>query len=64
MIRGFSLFLIFCIMSATSSPIALQRAFLISERDLELLEDLPDLLLRPAQDSERRSQALAWHCQA
>ena len=53
-IRGFRLFLISCVMSATSSSVALQRASLISERTSDLLENPPDPLLRPPQDEEPR----------
>ena len=50
-IRGFRLFLISCVMPATSSPVALQTASSISERAKDLLEDVLDPLLRPPQDS-------------
>ena len=53
-VRGFSLFLIYCVSSATSSPVALRRASLIAERAADLLEDLPDPLLRPPQHSGPR----------
>ena len=51
-IRGLRLFLISCVMSATSSAVALRSASLISERVRDLSEDLPDPLLRPPQNSE------------
>ena len=65
-IGGCSLFLISCAMSATSSPIALRRACLISERVRDLLEDLPHPLLRPPQDSGprrplREAKTMHWH---
>ena len=53
-IRGFRLFLISCVMPATSSPVALQRATSISECVRDLLEDLPNPLLSPPQDSGPR----------
>ena len=53
-IRGCSLFLISCVMLATGSPVALRRASLISERVKDLLEDLPDPLPLPPQDSGPR----------
>ena len=53
-IRGFRLFLISCVMTATSSPVALRRVSLITERVRDLSEDLPDSLLCPPQDSGRR----------
>ena len=49
-IGGFRLFLISCVMSASSSPVALQRASFIFERVRDLLDDLPDPLLPPPQD--------------
>ena len=48
--RGFRVFLISCVMSANSSPLTLRGASLIWERVRDLLEDLPDPLLRPPQD--------------
>ena len=53
-IGRFRVFLISCIISATSSPVALRRASLISEHVRDLLEDLPDPLRRPAEDSGAR----------
>ena len=53
-ITGFRLFLISCVMSATSFPLTLQRASLYSERAREQLEDLSDPLLRPPQNSGPR----------
>ena len=49
-IRGFRLFSISCVMLATSPPVGLLRASLISGRVRDLLEDLPDPLLRPQKD--------------
>ena len=50
-ITGFRLFLISCVMSATSFPLTLRRASLIPERAGDRLEDLSDPLLRPPQNS-------------
>ena len=50
-IRGRRLFLIYCVMSATSSPVALRRASLVSECVMHLLEELSNPLLRPPQYS-------------
>ena len=58
-----------CVMSATSSLVALRRASLISERVRDLLEDLPDPVLCPLRTlgleghSRMGSQALAWYSQ-
>ena len=50
-IRGSRPVLISCVISATSSRVAVRRASLISDCVRNLLEDLADPLLRPAQDS-------------
>ena len=55
-IRGFRLFRISCVMSATSSPLVLRRASLISERVRDLLRVfflIPYSVLHSTQGLER-----------